>query len=66
MGDIRFRKHRDLKRLRGLQERLYAEHRWAILVVLQGMDTAGKDGVIKHVMAGVNPQGRTQGACAGP
>ena len=47
----------DIKRLRQLQERLYAEHRWAILVVLQGMDTAGKDGVIKHVMAGVNPQG---------
>jgi PPK2 family polyphosphate:nucleotide phosphotransferase len=47
----------DIKRLRQRQERLYAEHRWAILVVLQGMDTAGKDGVIKHVMAGVNPQG---------
>ena len=47
----------DIKRLRELQKRLYAEHRWAILVVLQGMDTAGKDGVVKHVMAGVNPQG---------
>jgi PPK2 family polyphosphate:nucleotide phosphotransferase len=47
----------DIERLRDLQERLYAEHRWAILVVLQGMDTAGKDGVIKHVMSGVNPQG---------
>ena len=47
----------DLKRLRDLQERLYAEHRWAILVVLQGMDTAGKDGIVEHVMTGVNPQG---------
>jgi PPK2 family polyphosphate:nucleotide phosphotransferase len=40
-----------------LQERLYAEHRWAVLVVLQGLDAAGKDGVIEHVMSGVNPQG---------
>jgi polyphosphate kinase 2 (PPK2 family) len=47
----------DIKRLRALQERLYADHRWAMLVVLQGMDTAGKDGVVKHVMTGVNPQG---------
>ena len=47
----------DVKQLAGLQERLYAEHRWAILIVLQGMDAAGKDGVIKHVMSGLNPQG---------
>src|SRR3979411_3448053 len=40
-----------------LQERRYAEGRWAVLVVLQGMDAAGKDGVIKHVMSGVNPLG---------
>ena len=45
------------KRLAELQERLYAEHRWAILVMLQGLDAAGKDGVIKHVMCEVNPQG---------
>ena len=45
------------KRLGDLQERLYSEHRWAILVIPQGLDTAGKDGVIEHVMAGVNPQG---------
>jgi PPK2 family polyphosphate:nucleotide phosphotransferase len=44
-------------RLGKLQERLYAEHRWAVLVVLQGLDAAGKDGVIEHVMSGVNPQG---------
>jgi PPK2 family polyphosphate:nucleotide phosphotransferase len=40
-----------------LQEILYAQNRWAVLVIFQGMDTAGKDSVIKHVMSGVNPQG---------
>src|SRR3979490_1413075 len=40
-----------------LQEKLYAQDRWAVLVVLQGLDAAGKDGVVKHVLAGVNPQG---------
>jgi PPK2 family polyphosphate:nucleotide phosphotransferase len=44
-------------RLGELQERLYAEHRWTVLIVLQGLDAAGKDGVIEHVMSGVNPQG---------
>ena len=48
---------KDVERLGELQERLYANGRWAVLVVLQGMDTAGKDGVIKHVMSAVNPQG---------
>jgi PPK2 family polyphosphate:nucleotide phosphotransferase len=46
-----------IKRLADLQERLYADHRWAILIVLQGMDAAGKDSVVKHVMSGLNPQG---------
>ncbi|UJP01378.1 MAG: polyphosphate kinase 2 family protein, partial [Nitrosomonas sp.] len=40
-----------------LQERLFANGNRALLIVLQGMDTSGKDGVIKHVMSGVNPQG---------
>ncbi len=40
-----------------LQMRLYADDRWSMLVVLQAMDAAGKDGTIKHVMTGVNPQG---------
>jgi PPK2 family polyphosphate:nucleotide phosphotransferase len=44
-------------RLEHLQEKLYAEHKRALLIVLQGMDAAGKDGTIKHVMSGVNPQG---------
>jgi PPK2 family polyphosphate:nucleotide phosphotransferase len=47
------------KQLRKLQDRFYAWDKKAMLVVLQGMDTAGKDGTIKHVMRGVNPQGVT-------
>ena len=46
-----------VKRLAKLQERLYAEGHWAVLAILQGIDTSGKDGVIKHVLSGVNPQG---------
>jgi PPK2 family polyphosphate:nucleotide phosphotransferase len=46
-----------VRRLSALQDRLWADDRWAILVILQGIDTSGKDGVIKHVMSGVNPQG---------
>src|SRR6202022_2947882 len=48
---------RDLNSLRKLQETLYAHGRWGLLIILQGMDAAGKDGIIKHVMSGVNPQG---------
>ena len=44
-------------RLSELQEKLFAQDCWAILVVLQAMDAAGKDSTIKHVMSGVNPQG---------
>ncbi len=45
------------KRLDHLQEVLYAEHKRSLLIVLQGIDAAGKDGTIQHVMGGVNPQG---------
>lgn len=48
-------RHRE--KLETLQEMLYAEHKHKVLVVLQGMDTAGKDGTIKRVFEGVNPQG---------
>jgi PPK2 family polyphosphate:nucleotide phosphotransferase len=41
----------------GLQDKLYAQDRWGVLLIFQGMDAAGKDGAIKHVMSGVNPQG---------
>jgi PPK2 family polyphosphate:nucleotide phosphotransferase len=40
-----------------MQEKLYAQDLWALLLIFQGMDAAGKDGAIKHVMSGINPQG---------
>jgi PPK2 family polyphosphate:nucleotide phosphotransferase len=40
-----------------LQDKLYAQNHWGVLLIFQAMDAAGKDGVIKHVMSGVNPQG---------
>jgi len=43
--------------LAALQDKLYAQDRWALLLIFQAMDAAGKDGAIKHVMSGVNPQG---------
>jgi PPK2 family polyphosphate:nucleotide phosphotransferase len=46
-----------LARLRELQHLLYADKRYALLIVLQGLDASGKDGTIRHVMSGVNPQG---------
>src|ERR1700716_2458681 len=51
------RRHADIELLADLQERLYAEGRDALLVVLQGLDASGKDGTIKHVVTGLNPQG---------
>jgi PPK2 family polyphosphate:nucleotide phosphotransferase len=57
-------KERALKTLRNgvqalshFQEKLYAQDRWALLLIFQAMDAAGKDGAIKHVMSGINPQG---------
>ena len=46
-----------VERLAELQDMLYAQDRWAVLLIFQAMDAAGKDSVIKHVMSGVNPQG---------
>ena len=48
---------KDIERLAKYQDVLYAQNTYALLVVLQAMDTAGKDGIIRHVMSGVNPQG---------
>jgi PPK2 family polyphosphate:nucleotide phosphotransferase len=48
---------RGVARLAELQEKLYAQSQWAILLILQGMDAAGKDSTIKHVMSGLNPEG---------
>ena len=46
-----------IEQLVELQERLYADDRWSVLIILQAMDAAGKDSVVEHVMSGVNPQG---------
>ncbi len=48
---------RGIASLEELQDKLYAQDSWAILLIFQAMDAAGKDGAIKHVMSGVNPQG---------
>src|SRR4051794_32899996 len=48
---------KNLEELAAAQELLYADGRYAVLIILQAMDAAGKDGTIKHVMSGVNPQG---------
>ena len=45
------------KHIANLQERLYAQDRWSVLLIFQALDAAGKDSTIKHVMTGVNPQG---------
>jgi len=48
---------RGIELLAEYQDQLYAQDRWAVLLIFQAMDAAGKDGTIKHVMSGVNPQG---------
>jgi len=48
---------KDIKRMEELQDKLYAQDRWSVLLIFQAMDAAGKDGTIKHVMSGVNPEG---------
>jgi PPK2 family polyphosphate:nucleotide phosphotransferase len=47
----------DIKKLAALQDKLYAHDKFALLLIFQAMDAAGKDGTIKHVMSGINPQG---------
>jgi PPK2 family polyphosphate:nucleotide phosphotransferase len=49
----------DIQKLSEIQEKLYASNRYSVLIVIQAMDAAGKDSVIKHVMSGLNPQGVT-------
>ena len=44
-----------IERLNDMQQKLYAQDRWALLVILQGMDAVGKDGIIRHAMSGINP-----------
>lgn len=56
-GDYEHQLGAHVERLSELQNLLYAHNRYALLLIFQAMDAAGKDGVIKHVMSGVNPQG---------
>ncbi len=62
-GKLRSKAHAEellqkgVARMAELQDMLYAQDRWAVLLIFQAMDAAGKDGAIKHVMSGVNPQG---------
>jgi PPK2 family polyphosphate:nucleotide phosphotransferase len=46
-----------VEQLADMQQKLYAQDRWSVLLIFQAMDAAGKDGVIRHVMSGINPQG---------
>ena len=48
---------KNIKKMSRLQEKLYAEDKYSMLLIFQAMDAAGKDGTIKHVMSGLNPQG---------
>src|SRR6202163_4713179 len=54
------------KRLSDFQEKLYAQDRWSLLLIFQGMDAAGKDSAIKSVFDGVNPQGCEVTSCKQP
>lgn len=47
----------NIERMKALQDKLYAQNEYALLIIIQAMDAAGKDGLIEHVMSGVNPQG---------
>ncbi len=55
--DAKEQLEKDIVRMQDLQAELYAQDRWALLLIFQAMDAAGKDGTIKHVMSGVNPEG---------
>lgn len=65
-ADIGTQRHKDhaeellaqgISAMAELQDKLYAQDRWGVLVIFQGMDAAGKDGLVKHVMSGLNPEG---------
>jgi PPK2 family polyphosphate:nucleotide phosphotransferase len=57
VGEAKEQLQKDIKRMEELQDKLYAQDRWSVLLIFQAMDAAGKDGTIKHVMSGVNPEG---------
>jgi|ERR1043166_1825348 PPK2 family polyphosphate:nucleotide phosphotransferase len=58
--------HEGVEALTELQDMLYGQDRWSVLLIFQAMDAAGKDGTIKHVMSGVNPQGCQVSSFKGP
>ena len=58
--------HTGVEALAELQDMLYGQDRWSLLLIFQAMDAAGKDGTIKHVMSGVNPQGCQVSSFKGP
>jgi PPK2 family polyphosphate:nucleotide phosphotransferase len=55
--DTKEQLQKDIARMEELQTKLYAQDQWAVLLIFQALDAAGKDGTIKHVMSGVNPEG---------
>lgn len=55
-----------VKALAAMQDILYAQDKWSVLIIFQAMDAAGKDGAIKHVMSGINPQGCQVSSFKGP
>jgi len=57
VGDVQSAITQNVKKISALQAKLYAEGKVALLIIFQAMDAAGKDGAIKHVMSGINPQG---------
>lgn len=65
-AQVEGRLEKDLNELFRLQERLYADQTWSLLLVFQAMDAAGKDSAIKHVMRGLNPQGTTVASFKAP
>jgi PPK2 family polyphosphate:nucleotide phosphotransferase len=57
VDDAKEHVQKDIERMRTLQDKLYAQDCWSLLLIFQALDAAGKDGTIKHVMSGVNPEG---------
>ncbi|MGA9510971.1 MAG: polyphosphate kinase 2 family protein, partial [Candidatus Sulfotelmatobacter sp.] len=57
VDDAKNQLQKDIARMEELQSMLYAQDRWSLLLIFQALDAAGKDGTIKHVMSGVNPEG---------
>ncbi len=55
--DIKARIEKNIETLQDLQGKLYAQTHYGVLVIIQGMDGAGKDSMIRHILSGINPQG---------